>query len=165
MKRASILLAVPLSLLLGACGSSADPDAVIETVRATEQAQLEAIAAGDLRGAVRNYADDAVVASPGGAPARGAAAISDAFESLLGDPNLAIEVTPGPAWASASGDLAVTTSTARYTTSEPGSGKPAVLTVSNQTVWRKDEGAPWRIVSDYNVALPDAPQAETPAPG
>ena len=155
MMRVRYLAVAPLALLVGACGSSADPDAVIETVRATERAQLEAIASKDLRGAVRNYEDGAVLVSPGELPAEGGEAIAAAFEGMLADPNLKIEVTPGPAWVSAGGDLAVTTSTARYTTSEPGSERPVELTVGNQTVWRKPTGKPWMIVSDYNVELPE----------
>ena len=34
----------PLMIFLGACGQSADPETVLETVRATERAQMEAIA-------------------------------------------------------------------------------------------------------------------------
>ena len=156
MIRPWLIPAASLVLLLAACGSSADPDAVLESVRATEQAQLQAIAARDLRGAVRNYEDGAVLVTPGEAPAAGGEAIAASFESMLSDPNLKIEVTPGPAWVSEGGDLAVTTSTARYTTSEPGSGKPVALSVGNQTVWRKPSGKPWMIVSDYNVELPAA---------
>ena len=159
MKRYLISAAIPLSLLLAGCGSSADTDAVLESVRATEQAQLQAIAGKDLRGAVRNYADGAVLVTPGRPAANDGEAIAAAFDAMLADPNLKVEVTPGPAWASESGELAVTTATARYTTTEPGSDRPVVQTVSNQTVWRKPTGKPWQIVSDYNVALPaDAPQ-------
>jgi len=155
--RVRYLASAPLALiLLGACGSSADPDAVLESIRATERAQLQAIAAKDLRGAVRNYEDGAVLVTPGEQPATGGEAIAASFEELLSDPNLKIEFTPGPAWVSEGGDLAVTISTARYTTSEPGSEKPVELSVSNQTVWRKPTGKPWMIVSDYNVELPAA---------
>ena len=153
MTRARLLALAPLALL-AACGSSVDPDAALENVRATEQAQLQAIASRDLRGAVRNYQDDAVLVTPGQAPATGGEAIAAAFDGMLSDPNLKVEVTPGPGWVSESGDLAVTTSTARYTTTEPGSGKPVEVAVGNQTVWRKPTGKPWQIVSDYNVALP-----------
>ena len=154
MMRVPFLALAPLAL--AACGSSADPDAVLETVRATEQTQLEAIAARDLRGAVRNYADGAVLVTPGQAPATGGEAIAAAFDDMLDDPNLEVEVTPGSGWVSEGGDLAVTTSTARYITTEPGSDKPVELTVGNQTVWRKPTGKPWTIVSDYNVELPSA---------
>lgn len=151
--RSPLLALAPLALLC-ACGQSADPAATLDTVRATERAQLEAIAAKDLRGAVRVYADDAVMVSPGRAPASGAAAIGAAFEGLLADPNLALEIVPGTAWAAGSGDLAVTTFTANFTATDPASGRPVTVPVANQTVWRKAEGAPWKIVSDHNVALP-----------
>lgn len=88
MTNARYFAAVPLALLLGACGSSIDRDAVLETVRATEQAQLEAIAAKDLRGAVRNYEDGAVLVTPGEPPAEGGEAIAAAFDGMLADPRL-----------------------------------------------------------------------------
>lgn len=163
MIRVWLIPSASLMLVMGACGSPADSDAVLETVRATEQAQLQAIAAKDLRGAVRNYEDGAVLVTPGEPPATGGEAIAASFETMLSDPNLKIEVTPGPAWVSEGGDLAVTTSTARYTTSEPGSGKPVELSVSNQTVWRKPSGKPWMIASDYNVELPAATDPEVVA--
>ena len=53
-------LTLALLPLLAACGS-ANPDEVIDTVRATEQAQMQAIAADDLRGATRNYETGAEV--------------------------------------------------------------------------------------------------------
>ena len=156
MMHARFFASAPLVLLLAACGSSADPETTIETVRATEQAQLEAIAADDLRGAVRVYADDATMVSPGSDPVSGAAAIGTMFEGLLADPNFAIEMTPGAAFAAASGDLAVTTATARFTSTDPVSGEAVTVPMGNQTVWRKPEGSSWEIVSDYNVALPEA---------
>jgi len=155
MKRYSIL-APALAIALAGCGSAGNPETALEAVRDTEQAQLQAIAAGDLRGAVRNYEDGALLVTPGRAPASGGEAIAAAFDEMLADPNLKVDVTPGPAWAAENGDLAVTTSTARYTTVEPGTGKPVEQTVSNQTVWRKAAGKAWMIVSDYNVELPSA---------
>ena len=50
MTRAPFLAVAPIALL-AACGSSADPEAVLETVRATEQAQIQAMTTRDLRGA------------------------------------------------------------------------------------------------------------------
>jgi len=159
MKMPRALLALAPVALLAGCGAAAtDPDAALEAVHATEQAQLQAIADKDLRGAVRNYRDDAVLVTPGNAPATGGEAIAAAFDELLADPNLKIAVIPGPAWVSESGELAVTTATAIYTSSEPGSERPTEVKISNQTVWQKPTGKPWQIVSDYNVALPDQPQ-------
>ena len=161
MARVRFVSLAPLVLLAG-CGAGTDPDAALEAVRATEQAQLQAIAGKDLRGAVRNYADGAILVTPGQAPVTGGEAIAAAFDGMLADPNLKVEVTAGPGWVSESGDLAVTTSTARYTTTEPGTERPVEMAVGNQTVWRKPAGKPWQIVSDYNAELP-APQAAVAA--
>lgn len=155
MTRASLLALAPI-VLLAACGGSADPDAVLESVRATEQAQLQAIAAGDLRGAVRNYQDGATLVAPGSPPATTGEAIAAVFDELLADPNLKLEVEPGPGWVSESGELAVTTFTGSMTMTDAASGQPVTVPIGNQTVWRKATGKPWTIVSDYNVELPAA---------
>lgn len=146
------LASVPL-VLLAACGSG-DPEAALEAVKATQQAHLEAIANNDLRGAVRVYQDGAVLVAPGAAPTAGPEAIVDAFEGLLRDRNFDLEITPGPAWAAAGGDLAVTTYTAQLTTTDAATGNPVTTQIGNQTVWRKNTGKPWQIVSDYNAVLP-----------
>jgi uncharacterized protein (TIGR02246 family) len=161
MNPSRFLALAPLALL-AACGTGADPEATLDTVRLTEQAEVEAIAADDLDGVMRNYADDAVLVSPNSAPAKGSAAIRAAFETMLADPSLAFELTPGPGWAAASGDLAVTTSTIRFTFTEAGADAPTTATVANQTTWRKADGAPWQIVADYNAAVPGPPEAAAP---
>ena len=168
--RMGYLWLAPLALLAG-CGSSVDPDETLETVRATEQSQLEAIGTRDLRGAVRNYQAEAVMILPG-TTATGAAAIEDAFETLLADANLKLEVTPQSGWAAESGDLAVTTSTGQLTTSGEAGGEPVTIPIDSQTVWRRTAGQPWQIVSEYIVERPaaaDAPAADgagnpTPTP-
>lgn len=163
--RTRYLASVPLALLLAACGQ-ADSETVLETVRMTEQAQLQAIAADDLGGAVRNYDAEAVMVSAGSDPVAGAEAIRASFEQLLADPNFALEVTPGTGWASEAGDMAVTTFTGQLTTTDPDSGEAVTVPVGNQTVWRRSDGTPWKIVSEYTVALPapaEAPEAAPPA--
>lgn len=162
MKRSSILAPVlglvPLALL-AACGSAGDPETALEAVRATEQAQLQAFEAKDLRGAVRNYRDDAVVVAPGIAPASGGEAIAAVFDDLLSDPNFRLETTAGPAWAAENGDMAVTTSSGRITTTDDASGEPVTTEIRNQTVWIKETGTPWRIASEYNVEVPEPAEA------
>ena len=78
-------LALAPLVLLAACGTSADPEATLDTVRLVEQAEIEAIRSDDLDGVMRNYAEDAVLVSPNAAPAEGAAAIRAAFETMLAD--------------------------------------------------------------------------------
>src|SRR6187551_3377110 len=133
LRRMTIVRARTLALaalpLLAACGS-ADPGEVLATVRATEQAQLEAMAARDLRGATRNYAPDAAVLAPGDASVSGTAAIEGAYKALLADPNFAIAMKPGAGWTSASGELAVTTATGTVTTTDGASGKPVTAPIA-----------------------------------
>jgi len=155
-------LALAPLVLLAACGTGADPDATLDTVRLVEQAEIEAIRSDDLDGVMRNYAEDAVLVSPNSAPAEGAAAIRAAFQAMLADPSLKVELTPGPGWAAASGEMAVTTATLRFTSTEDGADAPTTMTIANQTTWRKADGAPWQIVSDYNAALPGPPEAAAP---
>jgi ketosteroid isomerase-like protein len=146
------LMALPL---LAACGS-ADPGEVLDTVRATEQSQLAAMAAKDLRGATRNYDAAAVLLTPGGTPVTGAPAIEQRYEALLGDPNFAIVMKPGEAWAAESGELAATTATGTVTTTDAASGQPVTTPIVNQTVWRRADGVGWKIVSEHNATLPAA---------
>jgi ketosteroid isomerase-like protein len=150
LARTLALTALPL---LAACGA-ADRGEVLETIRATEQAQLQAIASKDLRGATRNYAEDAVLVAPGEAPVGGLAAIEVAFKPLLADANLKLEIEPGEGWAAESGELAVTTFTGTLTTTDAASGQPVTVPIANQTVWRRADGIGWQIVSDVNTALP-----------
>lgn len=151
MNRALAL--APAALLLTAgCGQSVDPEAALDTVRMTEEAYLQAIAADDIDGVMRNYEPTALAFAPGGPPVTGKDAIRAEFSRLLADPNLALELTQGPGWAAESGDLAVTTLTGRYTVSDA-RGNPVTVPVAYQTVWRKANGAPWLIAADQGTLL------------
>ena len=154
MKTLTCLALAPLALL-AACGPSVDVDEVTETLRLTETAHLDAIAAKDVDGIMKLYEDDAVVVVPGTEAVSGAPAIRTYFQQMVSDPNLTIETTPGANWTGAAGDLAVTTYRATFTHTDPQSGERRTVPMSNQTVWTKDTGSSWRIVSDYNVLLPD----------
>lgn len=153
MKRYVWLALAPIALL-AACGPSADSGQVTETVRMNEQTHHEAIAAKDINGVMRLYADDAVVFVPETSPITGGEAIRAYFQQMLADPNLSIERTAGQSWTSSSGDLAVTTYSAEFTHTDPGSGERQAVPMNNQTVWAKAPGADWQIVSDHNVVLP-----------
>jgi len=155
LARTLALAALPL---LAACGA-ADPNEVLDTVRATEQAQLQAIASKDLRGATRNYDSAAVVVVPGGAPIAGTPAIEQAFEAQLADRNFKLTMEPGAGWASESGELAVTTATGSVTATDPANGEAVTIPIANQTVWHREDGVGWKIVSEHNAPLPPPAQA------
>lgn len=154
-----------LPLALAACGG-ADPADVVETVRYTEHSQLQAVESGDLVGIARLYADDAVLVRPDGTVIEGGAAIAEEYADLLEDPNFALAIEPVGGWASSGDDLAVLASLVDFTTSDPETGEPVTLRMNSQTVWEREAGGTWMIVSAYNVPreaerLAAAPAAET----
>jgi ketosteroid isomerase-like protein len=151
----------PFALLAACAVEKTDPQAALDEVRKTEQAQIAAIQAKNLDGAVGVYDANATLIAPGGGPTTGAAAIRGTFQALLADPNLKIDFKQGPGWAS--GDLAVTTATGSLTTTDAKTHLPATTEMDVQTVWHKDAKSEWKIVSDFDVARAPAP-APAPAP-
>ena len=161
MKKFHLAAALAPVLLLAACGGG-DPAESIAAIRNTEQAQLESIAAKDVVGAARLYRDDARLVRPDGTVLEGGAAIADAYADLLEDPNFAIAMEPVGGWASSDGELAVVTSTVQFTATDPATGEAVTTPLDSQTVWHRETGATWKIISAYNVARAAAP-AEAPA--
>ncbi len=160
--RLIIAVLAPMLLLAG-CGGGKDPAAVVDAVRATEQAQLQSLAADDLVGVVRLYADDAVLVRPDGSRIVGGAAIADEYGALIADENFALSIEPVGGWGSAADDLAVLTSNVDFTTSDPETGEPATLPMFSQTVWRREAAGTWMIVSAFNAPRQAAQPAEPEA--
>ena len=160
MKKIALFAAAAPMLLLAACGGG-DPAESVEAVRHNEQAQLDSIAGKDLVGAVRLYRDDAVMVLPDGTVLNGGEAIATAYGDLLEDPNFALAIEPGNGWASSDGELAAVTSTVNMTTTDATTGEPVTAVLNTQTVWTRESGASWKIVSSYTA--PAAPAAEAPA--
>jgi ketosteroid isomerase-like protein len=160
MKKFHLAAVLAPVLLLAACGGGSDPAESIAAIRNTEQVQLEAIAARDLVGIARLYRDDARLVRPDGSVLEGGAAIADAYGDLLEDPAFAIVMEPAGGWASSDGELAVVTSSVDFTTTDPETGEAVTVPLDSQTVWHRETGATWKIISAYNVARSEAPAAE-----
>ena len=156
--RIAVLATLTATTLLAACSGGADPEEVIATIRATEQAQLDAIASDDLVGIARLYADDAVLVRPDGTRLVGGAAIADGYGDLIADPAFHIEVSPANGWAAASEDVAALASNVDITTTDSETGEPVTEQMISQTVWTRQSGGTWMIRSAIN-----APRANTPA--
>lgn len=159
MKKLHIAALAP-AFLLAACGSGTDPAESVDAIRHTEVAQLQSIEAGDIVGAARLYRDDAKLVRPDGTVIEGGAAIAEAYGDLMEDPNFSITMEPVDGWASTAGDLAVVTSNVEFTTTDPETGEAITLPLNSQTVWTRDTGSTWKIVSAYNVAQATAPAEE-----
>lgn len=159
---AALASTASLALLLAACGST-DPAESIAAVRHNEQGQLDSIAGKDLVGTVRLYRDDAKLVRPDGSVLDGGEAIAEAYGDLLEDPNFALTIEPLDGWASSDGDLAVVTSAVRLTATD-GSGAAVTTPLTSQTVWTRESGAGWKIVSAFNVPAEPAAAPASPAP-
>ncbi len=162
MKKLHLAAALAPVLLLAACGGG-DPDEAISAIRHTEQAQLESISSKDLVGIARLYRDDARLVRPDGSVLEGGAAIADAYGDLLEDPNFSIAMEPVSGWASSDGELAVVTSDVAFTTTDPATGEAQTIPLDSQTVWHRETGGTWQIISAYNVARAPAPVEEAAA--
>lgn len=158
MKKLHLTAFAPL-LLLAACGGG-DPAESVEAIRQTELGQLESIAAKDLVGIARLYRDDATLVRPDGTVLEGGVAIVEEYGALLEDPNFAITMEPAAGWASSDGELAVVTSNIEFTTTDPATGEAVTTPLNSQTVWHRETGSTWKIISAYNVARPAAPSEE-----
>ncbi|MEO5706225.1 MAG: nuclear transport factor 2 family protein [Alteraurantiacibacter sp.] len=154
--------AAPFALLLAACGST-DPAESIAAVRHNEQGQLDSIAGKDLVGAVRLYRDDARLVRPDGSVLDGGEAIAEAYGDMLDDPNFALTIEPLDGWASADGDMAVVTSAVSITATDPATGTALTAPLTSQTVWTRENGAGWKIVSAFNVPAEPAAAPEAVA--
>lgn len=157
------LAALAPVLMLAACGTAVDPQESVDAIRQTELSQLQSIEAKDIVGIARLYRDDAVLVKPDGTVLEGGVAIVDEYADLLEDPNFGISIEPQQGWGSEGGDLAVVDSLVNFTTSDPETGEPVTLPMTSQTVWHRESGSTWKIISAYNVALAQEPAAEAEA--
>ena len=153
------LAALLAATMLASCGGGADPADVVDTIRQTEQSQLDSIASKDLVGIARLYADDAVLVRPDGSVLQGGAAIAEAYGELIEDPNFALTTEPVGGWASTAEDLAVVSSNVDFTTSDA-NGDPVTQEMVSQTVWTRPSGGTWKIVSAINAPRGAPPAAQ-----
>jgi uncharacterized protein (TIGR02246 family) len=140
-----------------AAPSAAAPDAAADdqAVRAINPAWFKAHNAHDVEGLVSLYADDAVLSTPGYAPARGTAAIRDAYTKEIREmtaAGLSNNSGPNPEFG-VSGDLAYEWNT--FTVTDK-SGK-TVDKGKYVSVFERKNGK-WLIIRDiWNSDTPPAP--------
>ena len=170
MHRRHLAAAIAAISLLAACQQGEDEAAAgaapgpLDDLHVLESEMVAAVATDDVEGAIANYAPNVRFVAPGGAPETGIAAVRATFEDMIADPGSDLVVVPGEGWISEGGDLAVTHSQFYY--SWTGEDGPQVLRGLSQSVWRKNEGGDWKIVSEVNAELPEASaDAEAAAEG
>ena len=161
--RATTRLLLAMPLLVAACAPAAPPPppppdvaAIRTAIEAANKSQADAIAKGDLAGAVANYVDDAVVLFPNSPAWKGKAAAQKGFTDMLAqaafkDPAIRTDDVI------VAGDLAIETGTYAWTM-VPKKGKEMKDDGKYLTVWKKQADGSWKIIRDMrNTNMPGTP--------
>ena len=120
-------------------------------LRATFQKMTELLMAGDPQAFAAHFMEDGLELTPGMPPAKGPAAVSKVFASVLASmKNLKISFGEPAVTVGDAGDLAVLETPYRMTYTD-GKGKPAEDHGSSVTVFKKVNGQ-WKILYDTNVS-------------
>jgi ketosteroid isomerase-like protein len=140
-----------------------DPAKAAESIKQAQAARIAALNKRDVDGAVSVYAPNATLVIPNAGPLADLPSIRANYASLLGDDSVTMVVTPSETWVSAGADFAVTTAKISLTSTNP--DNPVSIQSTSQSVWQRQPDGLWKIISEYNVALPAAeavPASDTP---
>ncbi|WP_230280963.1 DUF4440 domain-containing protein [Croceicoccus sp. Ery15] len=134
-----------------------DPAKAAASIKEAQAARIAALNKRDVDGAVSVYAPNATLVIPDAGPLADLASIRANYASLLGDDSVTMVVIPTQTWVSAGADFAVTTAKISLTSTSP--DNPVSIQSTSQSVWQRQTDGLWKIVSEYNVALPAAEAA------
>lgn len=176
MNRKLAFSTLALTALLAGCGRCGDDDhhgnrdrhgradleAAAGEVTQTEAGLLAAFKARDPAKVASFYTDDAVVATPGRAAARGPEAIAKITGDDFGDPAFSVDFTNGRTVVAAAGDIAYTAGTYRLTYTDPATRRVQSGAGNYVTLFRKQKDGSWKAVEDY--AVPGAAEASPTLP-
>lgn len=145
-------------LLLAGCNTAppapstpaVDISAEKAKIRDLETAWAAAAAAKDVDKSVANYADDAILITPGSPAAKTKDAIRASWKGMLDDPNLKIAFAPDRIEVSASGDLATSQGSYTMTMTNRKTKKPIEDKGSYLTVYKKQADGNWKAIEDTN---------------
>lgn len=129
-----------------------DPAKAEASIKEAQAGRIAALNQRDVDGAVSVYAPNATLVVPNATPLTDQASIRANYASLLGDDDLTMTVTPMQTWVSAGADFAVTT--AKIAVRSKAEDDPVAMDSTSQSVWQRQTDGTWKIVSEYNVALP-----------
>lgn len=143
-----------------AAGTLAEPNIaeIRSAIDAANQKWLAAMLAGDLSGAIGNYADDVLVMMPGMPAWNGRAAVEAGMKEWLGMAKVN-EAKSTTLDVMAGGDLAIETGAFTMSTTMKG-GKPVTEVGKYLTVWKHQPDGSWKIIRDINNSDGEPPKAK-----
>ncbi len=161
------LLVVLFAMVLAACapasqdqvsGSEAETEAMVEAIEDMEVQYASAITSGDLEAILAIYADDGIHMVPNQPAFIGKSAIRALWEERFGQ-NV-YESTQTVEDVRVSGDLAVSRTTIKGTTTPKDGGEPNAFNLKALIVYERQSDGSWkRVWSTYNSNTPPASAA------
>lgn len=147
-------------LLLAGCNTAPPAPATPAVDVAAEQGKIRDLemawskdaGAKDLDKSVANYADDAILMTPGMPAAKGKDAIRAAWKDMLADPKGKLAFSTERVDVSASGDLASSKGSYTMTMTNPKTKKPVEDKGSYVTVYKKQADGNWKAIEDTTIS-------------
>ena len=161
MKPAAICATALLAVSLGCNQSSANHDADVSSVQATESQWNQDYAARDANKIVDHYADDAILMVPGAPASSGKDAIRRVIAGMAADPAMNLKFTASRVEVAKSGDVAYTQGTYTLTMTDPQTKKVIHDHGSYVTTYQKQPDGTWKAVAD--IATSEVPPVPPPA--
>jgi uncharacterized protein (TIGR02246 family) len=152
--RSILVLAISISGFSGCHKEVADSRIQDEdAIRAADAAALRTAKAGDVDGAIANYAEGASWLPPNSPMIKGKAAIREGWAKLIGSPGFNIDWQINKLEIARSGDLAYTIYEYQLAFDGP-DGKPITDRGKDMAVWKKQADNTWKIVADTFNSVP-----------
>ena len=154
-----------LALSMTACNTPPPPppdthDADVKAISDIEVQWNKDWAAKDADKIAANYADDAVIMTPGGDPMRGKDAIRNGLKQMTADPALSLTFQASKVDVAKSGDLGYTQGSYKMTMTNPATHKAMDDHGSYVTTYRKQADGSWKAVAD--IATSEVPPMPAP---
>jgi uncharacterized protein (TIGR02246 family) len=146
-----------LTLSMTGCSTAPPPapdthDADVKAISDIEEQMVKDWAAKDADKLAANYADDAVLMTPGAEPVHGKEAVRGVAKQMVADPALLLIFQASKVDVAKSGDLGYAQGSYKMTMTNPATHKPMDDHGSYVTTYRKQADGSWKVVSDISTS-------------
>ena len=153
-----VMLATAAALAISGCTKSADAavdtSKIADTIKAQEADWQKAYADKDLNTLAGEYADDAVLGSPGDPLANTDVDRRKAIQSLIDDPNFKLSFASDDVRVASAGDMASSRGHYSITTTDKATSKPVTGSGTYLTVYKKQADGGFKAVEDMIIPGP-----------
>jgi ketosteroid isomerase-like protein len=153
-----VMLATIAAFALNGCTKGAeaavDTSKIADTIKAQESGWQKGYAAKDINVLAGEYAEDAVLASPGDPLATTDVERRKALGTLINDPNFKLSFATDRVRVASAGDMATSRGHYTITMSDKANGKPVTSSGTYLTVYQKQADGGFKAVEDVIIPGP-----------